>query len=96
MQAPTKSSGAAPASSAGNAAPQGTPELQQQVSEIIASQGETAEAMLQAQASLFMAALDIRQGSAAQILEMMNAIPPPQRSQGDPSGLPGSILDVTA
>ncbi len=95
LQASVRATVEAPAASASTSAPGGTSELAQQVTELIETHGETAEAILQAQATIFKEALDIRQSMASGILQMLSGIRAFQ-AQAQPGGAAGSTMDVVA
>jgi hypothetical protein len=95
LQAPVRAGVEAPAASASTSAPGGTSELAQQVTELIETHGETAEAMLQAQVSIFKEALDIRQSTASGILQMLSGIRAFQARE-QPGAAAGSTIDVVA
>ncbi|MCU0587364.1 MAG: hypothetical protein MUF52_04335 [Syntrophobacteraceae bacterium] len=95
-QAPPRMGDGAPVPGAAQAGAGGSRELLEQVSEIIQSQGETAEVMLQAQVSLFKTALDMRQSSASSLLQMLRGLQALQAPTTEPHVPPGSIIARTA
>jgi hypothetical protein len=86
---------APPSSGAEPAASQSVPELTQQVMEVIETQGDTAEAMLQAQVSIFKEALDIRQDMAGSVLQMLDAVQAFQAGAA-PAASSGGTLNIKA
>ncbi len=86
---------APPSVSAPPAVHGGAPELAQQVTELIETYGETAEAILQAQVSIFKESLDIGQSMAAGVLQMLRGVQAFQ-AQVQPDGAAGNRIDVVA
>lgn len=69
------------------------PELTEQVLNVMQTQGDTAEAMLQAEVSILKEALEIRRDMAGAVLQML---PPAQAFQAGvtPAASPGDTLNI--
>jgi hypothetical protein len=95
LQSASRAGLESPVVSASTSAHGGAPELAQQVTELIETYGETAEAILHAEVSIFKEALDIRQSMASGVLQMLRGVQAFQ-AQVEPNGAAGSRIDVVA
>jgi hypothetical protein len=76
-------------------ASQNVPELTEQVLDVVESQNDTAEAMLQAQVSIFKEAMNIGQSMAGAVLQMLSPVQAFQAG-GNPIVSSGNSLNTMA
>jgi hypothetical protein len=80
-QSATRAGGTTPVASASTSASAGLPELAEQVTELVESNGEAAEAILQAQLSVFKETLDMGKSMASGVLQTLKGMDAIQAAQ---------------